>query len=501
MRKEEWNESLDHMDADLIEKYVEQKDQITQKGKPQSVWLRLGVIAACLALTVGVVMVVPMLRKEDHLINPPAHEVPSVSTEDHLINPPAHEVPSVSTMVSGDKITGKQEIIYGNAASDDAGVAEMAAPGFEIRTVIEAEVVEVLPDSYTDVSSGIQFHVAKLKVVDQIRGEGLPAEIFLRYPFYNTTIFEGYERFILSLDQIGIENYMLVNDTQKRVDYFSNMFEVRVVSDLGYGSVIAFNDGKVDESFWKKANYLTSRIPGASDWIKNLLDDPDENQYPASYNTTIAEVKSNIIALAKDADNWHVSHLPCDYVTTDDIFISDAAKELRAYLAPSEANVFAHTIHVGTDGTGATYTRIINGFRTDEIIVIDNSSEGGSGSVSRKGEAYTPDDLSRVPDIGEALENMELSQWQPPHIEILDGMRFKYARAEGVYRKVGGKVYGILRILWSYTYPEGMIGYVNDDCYYLYDENGNGSVVEREELKELLGDDPIILRFSYELYQ
>ena len=216
MRKQEWNEGLDHMDADLIEKYVEQKDKITQKGKPQSVWLRLGVIAACLALTVGVVMVVPMLREEDH-----------------LINPPAHEVPSVSTMVSGDKITGKQEIIYGNAASDDAGVADMAAPGFEIRTVIEAEVVEVLPDSYTDVSSGIQFHVAKLKVVDQIRGEGFPAEIFLRYPFYNTTIFEGYERFILSLDQIGIENYMLVNDTQKRVDYFSNMFDRNILSDPG----------------------------------------------------------------------------------------------------------------------------------------------------------------------------------------------------------------------------------------------------------------------------
>ena len=46
MRKEEWNEGLDHMDADLIEKYVEQKDKIKRKGKMKSVWLRLGIIAA-----------------------------------------------------------------------------------------------------------------------------------------------------------------------------------------------------------------------------------------------------------------------------------------------------------------------------------------------------------------------------------------------------------------------------------------------------------------------
>ena len=36
-----------------------------------------------------------------------------------------------------------------------------------------------------------------------------------------------------------------------------------------------------------------------------------------------------------------------------------------------------------------------------------------------------------------------------------------------------------------------------DDCYYLYDQEGVGSVVERDGLKGLIGDDLIIARFNY----
>ena len=34
MKKKEWNEGLDRLDADLVEKYVEQKDQLRQKKMP-----------------------------------------------------------------------------------------------------------------------------------------------------------------------------------------------------------------------------------------------------------------------------------------------------------------------------------------------------------------------------------------------------------------------------------------------------------------------------------
>lgn len=73
MKKKEWNEGLNHIDPDLVEKYVEQKDRLRQKNKkPKSVWLRFGAIAACFLLIVSAVIVVPMLREDDPgIITPP----------------------------------------------------------------------------------------------------------------------------------------------------------------------------------------------------------------------------------------------------------------------------------------------------------------------------------------------------------------------------------------------------------------------------------------------
>ncbi|MBE6684621.1 MAG: hypothetical protein E7592_03090 [Ruminococcaceae bacterium] len=464
-----------------------------EKKNNRGMWLRFGAIAACFVLISSAILVVPMLREDDPGV------IPGPGTTDNpVVNPPNHNVPSISTIISGNKITGKQELVYGDPSSGNEGDAEMIAPGFEIRTVIEAEVIEVLPDTYYYAASYYQpFHVAKLRVVDQIRGEGLPNEIFLCYPFYDTTIFDGYERFILSLDQVGAENYMLINDTQSRIDYFSNMFEVCLTRDIGYGSVIAFNNAEVDESFWEKTDYLVSMVSIGRDVFDNMLDSPSSSYYPASRTSTIEEVKSNIVELANKTDNWHISNRAYDFVTLDDVFISDAAKEIRSYLEPSETNVFMYSLVINKDRVIADFTRIINGFKTDETICI-NGYNGENGNVFRQGESYTAEDLAKVPNIGEALEKMDLSELKPSHIEVVDGMYFKYANAMGVYRKVDGKIYGIVRVIWHYTFPEYTNGYVSDDCYYLYDENGNGSIVERDELKEVIGDDSIIARFSYD---
>ena len=71
MKKKEWNEGLNHLDPDLIEKHIEQKERLRQKNKkPKSVWLRFGAIAACFLLIVSAVIVVPMLREDDPVVPP-----------------------------------------------------------------------------------------------------------------------------------------------------------------------------------------------------------------------------------------------------------------------------------------------------------------------------------------------------------------------------------------------------------------------------------------------
>ena len=484
MKENEFLDGVSNMESDIVERFVRMDNKLQKKAtksKTKTIWLRLGVIAACLLLIVSAIIVAPMLREDDP-----------------IVNPPNNDIPNISTITSGNNITGKQELMYGDSSSENEGEADMIAPGFEIRTVIEAEVIEVLPDTYYYASSYYTpFHVARLRVIDQIRGEGLPDEIFLCYPHYDTTIFDGYERFIISLDQVGAENYVLVNRTQGRVDYFSNMFEVRLTRDVGYGSVIAFNDGEVDESFWEKADYLVTKVSVGRDVFNTMLETPGLYDYPASRTSTIAEVKSNIVELANKEDNWRVSDGGYDFITLDDVFISDAANEIRSYVEPSETNVFVYSLYIKTDRVIAEFTRIINGFTTDEYICI-NGYTGENGNVVRWGESYTVEDLATLPDIGKALEDMNLSELKPSHIEIVDGMYFKFVRARGFYRKVDGRVYGIICVIWNYTFPEYTNGYIRDDCYYLYDENGNGSIVQRDELREVIGDDSIIASFSYD---
>lgn len=481
MNDNDFLDGVTNVENDIVEHFVSIDNELQRKAKEKrkKKYIRTGMIAACLVL-IACVALIPVIK---NMIG------------DAVIDPP--DVLSVSTVTAGNSITGKQELVYGDPSQSE-GEADMIAPGFEIQTVIEAEIVEVLPDTYYYATSYyLPFHVAKVRVVDQIRGKGLPSEIFLCYPYYDTNVFDGYERFIMSLEQVGIENYMLVNDTQKRVDYFSNMFEVCITRDIGYGSVIAFNGGKVDKSFWDDADHLVSKVSIGKEFFEGMLDSPKNYYYPAQENSSVTEVKKNITELAKNKDNFHIWDNICDYVTADDVFISESSKEIRSYVTPSENNVFMQNITLREDRVIADYTRIINGFITDEKICI-NGYTGENGNVSKSGETYTDGDLQKIPNIAEALDNMDLSELKPPHIKITDDMYFSHSNASGVYRKINGKVYGIIRVMWYYGIDGIERAYQKDDMYYLYDENGNGTVVERDELKEVIGEDSFIQRFYYD---
>lgn len=508
---------LSEEELSSIKSKVYSKIEIKQaKKRSGALWMRAGIIAACVALvTVCAAVGALLLSREDNTLPEPdgventgdgmspATDTPPEKTEgtSNGYQQPSTEPPKASTVVSGTSISGKQEIIFGDPSSDNGGYdAEVIAPCFDMQTVIEAEVVEVLPDTYR--YKDTSFNVVKLRVLDSLRGEGLPVEIFLRYPYYDTGIFEGYESFVMSVCQVGIENYMIINETQSRVDYFPDMFEVSFV-DVGYGSVIAFNGGKVDDSFWDKADHLTSRI--AVGYIDRMLDNPaPTDYYPATRHSTLNEVKANVAALLQNGDNWHISNVICDYVTAEDVFVSDEAIALKDYVAPSDNDVFMQEISLREDRVIAIYTRMINGFETEEKICI-NGYTGEIGNVSKSGVEYTEEDLLRVPDIGEAMAGIDLAKIHPPHIKVEEGMTFSHAIASGVYRKgvpdsnqEEQGIYGIIRIIWFYEFSDIENAYQRDDMYYIYHSDGVGYVIEREGLEKYIGDDPFILSFPYD---
>ena len=64
MKKKEWNQGLDHIDYDLIEKYTLQKEKLNGRQHTKSVWLRVGALAACLVLILGAVVFLPRLQND-----------------------------------------------------------------------------------------------------------------------------------------------------------------------------------------------------------------------------------------------------------------------------------------------------------------------------------------------------------------------------------------------------------------------------------------------------
>lgn len=65
MKKSEWNEGLCNIETDLVEKYVKQKDKIIKKKKQRRILLRIASLAACIAVIVSAIIVVPMFKEDD----------------------------------------------------------------------------------------------------------------------------------------------------------------------------------------------------------------------------------------------------------------------------------------------------------------------------------------------------------------------------------------------------------------------------------------------------
>ncbi|MBQ5602703.1 MAG: hypothetical protein IIU77_07790 [Clostridia bacterium] len=82
MKKEEWNEGLNNIDSDLVEKYVEEKDKLSVKKKRKAVLVRIVSAAACFALILSAIIVVPMLAGDNIPVDIPVWDDARYSATD-----------------------------------------------------------------------------------------------------------------------------------------------------------------------------------------------------------------------------------------------------------------------------------------------------------------------------------------------------------------------------------------------------------------------------------
>lgn len=469
MKERDFQAGLNQLDCSLVERHL--KDIQRLEGERRSRKLRLVALAACFCLVLGSVLTLPLLREEPQ----GAFSDNSADTSSAELDNP-NDPPAVGSVILGDAVTGTQSVTVGRTEIGEAAL-DMAYPYFPVGIIVEACVVEVLPDVYVDSGGTRTYWVAKLKILDVIRGENLPETIYFRFryqepPFYQIPgktyerdLFDGYSSMILSLEQEGIENYMLINKDQGRAEYFPDMFCLDGVDLPDYGSIIPFVERRATYDLW-------DMIP---------------HPCPAKIGDSVEQVKKKVRDMIAEEDGYLP---PCRYVTAEDVFVTEEGKEIRRLVASQNGNVFAHRLLFGGDEPVVQYHRLVNGVPTEEWIAVT------PGKVTRSQIQFTREELEALPDIGTAVATLDVSKLAPPHVSLLEGDRLQGYNVQGFYRVADGEIYGILRVIW--VYRRKAEGYLQDDCYFLYDCHGNARTVEREELRELLGDDILIGRFSYE---
>ena len=144
MKKRELFDMMEEIDAELLER--------SEKGaEPRKVWMRWTALAACFCITavIAVGVCVPFIRNLRAQSNPGETTAKQMypPTEDPENDP--DRLPSVPVLKGNDKVSEKTELsIGGENSSSNSGSAATVMPAFYIRTVVEAEVIEVLPDEY-----------------------------------------------------------------------------------------------------------------------------------------------------------------------------------------------------------------------------------------------------------------------------------------------------------------------------------------------------------------
>ena len=94
MKEDKFLDGISNIDADVVEDFVSMDNELKKKNNKSKAWIRLGAAAACIALIVGAVFIVPVIRDDAPEI-PPDHTMLNNDTDNTL--PPQDTTASEDT--------------------------------------------------------------------------------------------------------------------------------------------------------------------------------------------------------------------------------------------------------------------------------------------------------------------------------------------------------------------------------------------------------------------
>ena len=439
---------LEEKELAAIKERVHATLKVKKKRSPSRVWLRVGIIAACLAVVVGVLAVMLMPKDNDDNIIP----TPDGSDGLNIVNPQA---PSLEPLYYGSE--------YSNSTSM---FGDLATYGFSLTV----EFVEALPDTYTLFQDWEQreYKLLKMRTVKMFIGEKMFEEFYYMMPIEFMTDFSLYDRFIIiDMSQSSYEYSVMYNKTQGKAEQLNL---ARFESNLGENFMAFYKNGKFAEELWQSNDA----------WKKET-----------EYGVSVATLKEGERKLAKMSNEFGYSIYAHSLSG-----ISGEAVETLEYIKSFENGIFvpvSSRVHVLSPEVQFHARRYINGFATNETVSIwDKEWKGGDEYSYEFSKAhFSEEDLKALPDlraaittVADAYDNGEI---HPPHIEDYEKLRLASHGIFGWYAKTESGVIGIVRVTWRF-YTEKHEDYC-DDAYYII-EYGSDTCkdIDRDALLELLGD-------------
>ena len=349
---------------------------------------------------------------------------------------------------------------------------------------VEAKVVEVLPDTYGyrtaiygfsgSVPKG-EYHVLRLKVLDEIVGDHFPREIYYLLPVtYDANLME-YDSLILNLEQLGLENFWMYNADQSKWELFDFVFRSAYWYPPEIGSIIAYKDGIMDIGLWDKEGWGKEK--------KEVLYYVESEDYPFAVkrNLSISEVKEQIRTQSEEyfAENQVARNIcPSEVVSLDSYQWYLGAGWFSMVVQPIFGGMYAQSVDGSANGR-LVYRRMINGFFTNEYIGFEKIPDYEIGVAIRPFDnwiRFTNKDLKNLPDMEYVIENLETIL---PEKYLTEEYRELFLGAQGTYYKVDGAIYGVVEARWKK-------GWDGVSCYILVLQDGSYRIVTSAELDEII---------------
>ena len=466
----------------LDEQYIEEAAPTAAKPKKRRVILtRAAACAVLLAILVpAILLVLPFLQT-------PITEPPVVYDPPTIFN----------ALESPELLYGNgNPFVVGDTTEDGSDAEEPPNYAFHYSThIARAEIVSILPDVYyslheNDDVAPQAYRLIRFRTLEALNGN-VPEEFFYLMPAWIVDYFplDSFDTFLLSVDLLGHENYILRNETQNKLQALPLVLFTAEAPAAGY--VIPFTDGIFNEQ--PRGYFNPPHIFGRpnQDLIKQ------------------GSTEEDTVMLIKELLNEiHSEYTPSkDILTYSTDFKTEEARAAFAYVQPFENGVFVQRIepnkYIRDGHPMLIYTRYIGECQTEETITIDLETEEVFYSEVR----YTEEELRTIVNISEyvaRLRNQYAAQLpSPPHMDP-EGTELKALNIFGRYVKIDGRIYGYIKTTWLYhemrsihyvSYDVPHKFYFYDDRYLLFDAQGlTVREVSRDELLEMTNGDS---RYKY----